>query len=408
VAQTYRRNDGLRKHCTCGPRKWPKCDHPWHFNFRHRGIDYRFSLDKHLGRRIKSKTEAETEAERIRLSIKDGNFGSKPEAPIEHRPPDWPTFVVVAEQYEERHAKPALCKRAVAQHGYARSFLSSVMVPTADGESIPFTSKPFRALTADDIQRALQAKAAPTIAKVKAGKKKEYKRRVGGKVAANRLRAYLRSLWNWAIAWDYAEQSPFVKLNRMTKKNAEVNRSRRFEGDEEKRLRAAAGPHLNDMIDAALETGCRSGELHSMQWYQVRWEPKPEIVLPSSKTKTRKERYIPISSRLRQILERRQFGPDGRKLGAFAYVFGNEVGERVGSVKTAWRAACTRAGIVNLRFHDLRHEAGSRKLEQGYQLHDVAEWLGHNNVTTTSRYLNAGRMRLHELNERSPLSSVKA
>ena len=45
-----------------------------------------------------------------------------------------------------------------------------------------------------------------------------------------------------------------------------------------------------------------------------------------------------------------------------------------------------RAGIEDLRFHDLRHEAGSRKLEAGWPLHAVSEWLGHNNITTTSRY----------------------
>jgi len=44
---------------------------------------------------------------------------------------------------------------------------------------------------------------------------------------------------------------------------------------------------------------------------------------------------------------------------------------------------------IDLNFHDLRHEAGSRKLESGWQLHDVALWLGHTKITTTSTYLNA-------------------
>jgi len=35
-------------------------------------------------------------------------------------------------------------------------------------------------------------------------------------------------------------------------------------------------------------------------------------------------------------------------------VFGNEVGEPVKSLKTAWRATYHRAGIVDLHFHDLR------------------------------------------------------
>ena len=50
------------------------------------------------------------------------------------------------------------------------------------------------------------------------------------------------------------------------------------------------------------------------------------------------------------------------------YVLGNEIGERVPDIQTAWQGACQRAEIRNLHFHDLRHEAGSRKLEVGWPL----------------------------------------
>ena len=46
-------------------------------------------------------------------------------------------------------------------------------------------------------------------------------------------------------------------------------------------------------------------------------------------------------------------------------MFGNEVGERVGRVMTAWRAECRRAKITDLHFHDLRREFASRLLESG-------------------------------------------
>jgi hypothetical protein len=47
--------------------------------------------------------------------------------------------------------------------------------------------------------------------------------------------------------------------------NAETERIRRLAGNEEGRLLAAAGPHLQALIVAALETGCRLGELLTMQ-----------------------------------------------------------------------------------------------------------------------------------------------
>jgi integrase len=50
---------------------------------------------------------------------------------------------------------------------------------------------------------------------------------------------------------------------------------------------------------------------------------------------------------------------------ANAYAFGDEAGGRIGRVATAWRAACRRAGIAGLHFHDLQLEFASRLLESG-------------------------------------------
>jgi hypothetical protein len=110
------------------------------------------------------------------------------------------------------------------------------------------------------------------------------------------------------------------------------------------------------------------------------------------------------------------------------FVFGDEAGSQVKDVKTAWQNAVLKAhGVkpqrtgtaglsaecqsklaeIDLHFHDLRHEAGSRKLEAGWPLHAVSVFLGHSNVTTTARYLNVKADYLHELNERAPLRLVK-
>ena len=73
----------------------------------------------------------------------------------------------------------------------------------------------------------------------------------------------------------------------------------------------------------------------------------------------------------------RRHRPDGHAFGPDACVFGSEIGERVGSVKTAWRAICRRAEIDDLNFHDLRREAGSRLLEGGMPEHYVQRFLDH-------------------------------
>jgi hypothetical protein len=69
-------------------------------------------------------------------------------------------------------------------------------------------------------------------------------------------------------------------------------------------------------------------------------------------------------------------------------------GERIHSIKTAWRATCRRAGIRNLHFHDLRREFASRLRESGASDHDVRDFLGHANISTTSRYLKSTPQRL--------------
>jgi len=51
---------------------------------------------------------------------------------------------------------------------------------------------------------------------------------------------------------------------------------------------------------------------------------------------------------------------------------------------------------IDLHFHDLRHEGGSRLLEAGWPLHHVQHMLGHANLAQTSTYLNATRIGLHE------------
>jgi integrase len=71
-------------------------------------------------------------------------------------------------------------------------------------------------------------------------------------------------------------------------------------------------------------------------------------------------------------------------------------------------AACReKLDEIDLNFHDLRHEAGSRKLEAGWPLYAISKWLGHSKIDTTSKYLNAEDKLLHELNERVALRIVK-
>jgi integrase len=255
---------------------------------------------------------------------------------------------------------------------------------------------------------------------------REARRAMGtGSVGTNRHLGTLRAMWNWALRTGYVDTNPFVRHGQAVVKLAdEPSRSRRLLSEEEKPLLAACGDHLRACVEAALETGMRQGEILSLQWREVvgmtlkttngstmmQWEPRAEIVLLGEKTKTRAHRRVPISSRLKAILEMRRLDPAGKPFGPDAYVFGNAVGELVGSIKRAWATAVLRAhghapkfigtgmldedaraklAEINLHFHDLRREAGSRWLEGGVPLHVVRDWLGHTSIAQTSTYLSS-------------------
>jgi integrase len=56
------------------------------------------------------------------------------------------------------------------------------------------------------------------------------------------------------------------------------------------------------------------------------------------------------------------------------------------AVKRAFIRAMHRAGIENLRFHDLRHEATSRLFERGLNIMEVASITGHKDLRMLRRY----------------------
>ena len=73
------------------------------------------------------------------------------------------------------------------------------------------------------------------------------------------------------------------------------------------------------------------------------------------------------------------------------YVFLNpQTGKPFTTVARAFKAACRRANIEGLRFHDLRHTFATRLIERGADLITVKELLGHSTVRITERYTHPG------------------
>ena len=169
-----------------------------------------------------------------------------------------------------------------------------------------------------------------------------------------------------------------------------------------------ASPWAQRLIIAAVETGCRRGELLSLEWADVNLQ-RNELTIRAEKAKDGDTRTLPISQRLKGVIRWSRQAPDGTDHPPTAYVFGDVLGGQVHHPKRQWLTACRRAGITDLHFHDLRHEAGSRLIEAGWPLHHVQEMLGHADLKQTSTYLNVTRVGLQDSMRRfgtQPLQAV--
>jgi len=68
------------------------------------------------------------------------------------------------------------------------------------------------------------------------------------------------------------------------------------------------------------------------------------------------------------------------------YIFCNRSGKAYADVRKSFCTALRKLGIVNFRFHDLRHTFGSQMVMSGVDLNTVRELLGHKSVKMALRY----------------------
>src|SRR5262249_15605795 len=132
-------------------------------------------------------------------------------------------------------------------------------------------------------------------------------------------------------------------------------------------------PAMASLILFAIETGLRRGELNRARWGHIDVERRV-MVIPESKNGHR--RTVPLSMQAVAILARAGQG-SGDDL-----VFGL----KAESMTQSFRRACRRAGIEDLRLHDLRHEATSRLFEKGLSVMEVATITGHKTLQMLKRY----------------------
>ncbi len=175
------------------------------------------------------------------------------------------------------------------------------------------------------------------------------------------------------------------------------HRERYLEPDEEARLLDELHPDISCLVEVGIHTGIRLGALLGLHWRDVNFA-REAISVPDTLSKSRKSYSVPINSRASVVL--REVGSRASHAGPDDLIFCKADGSRRKSVRTAWQAACRRAGLNGLRFHDLRHTAASRIVMAGGTLYDVKEHLGHKTAAMAQRYAHLSgdhRRRVAEL-----------
>lgn len=167
-------------------------------------------------------------------------------------------------------------------------------------------------------------------------------------------------------------------------------RDRRLTPDEEKKILEVVDAHTNPMLGwavrIALLTGMRQGEILSLRKKQVDLERR---VVRLDDTKNGDSRVVPLSREAAAVFQTALDHPM-RKSVRTQLVFFGEPGKdkrrRPYRINKVWAEAVKRAGLEDLRFHDLRHEAVSRFVEAGLADQQVAAISGHKSMQMLKRY----------------------
>jgi len=152
-------------------------------------------------------------------------------------------------------------------------------------------------------------------------------------------------------------------------------RNRRLEPGEFEALRRAShnsrATYLWPLVELAIQTGMRRGELLKAEWRDLDLQGRKMTLRD---TKNGEDRTIPLTLRATEIISHLP-RTDERLLPVTPV-----------AVRQAWDRLRRRAGIEDLHFHDLRHEAISRFFEMGLSVPEVALISGHKDYRMLARY----------------------
>jgi integrase len=200
----------------------------------------------------------------------------------------------------------------------------------------------------------------------------------------NRPLATARAILNCARSqWEWIDQVPAIRLLQEPKQ-----RIRWLTRDEVTRLLHELPPHLAAMARFSLATGLRESNVTHLRWNQLDLERKHGWI-HADQSKNQRAIPIPLNEDAMQVLIE-QYGQHPE----FVFTFRGEPVTRANN--NAWRNAVKRAGLIDLRWHDLRHTWASWHVQAGTPTNVLQVLGGWSQPSMVQRYAHLGTEHLAE------------
>ena len=204
--------------------------------------------------------------------------------------------------------------------------------------------------------------------------------RENGPYQGNRTLALIRAIFNRAGDLGFAGANPAAGVEKFP----EVSRDRFLQADELKAFfnaLAAESETWQGFFLVSILCGARRANTQAMRWGDVDLE-RGLWLISADEAKAGKALCVPLSPQAIVILKGQREISGGSE---WVFPSHGRTGHIV-EVKGAWKRICTRAGLADIRPHDLRRSLGSWMAISGASLPVVGKALGHTQASTTQVY----------------------
>lgn len=196
----------------------------------------------------------------------------------------------------------------------------------------------------------------------------------------------IRQMLNKAVEWDVVEVNPISRIKLFNPDNRKENYLSQGElGGLLEVLRADENRMVCNVALFLLSTGARLNEALSATWENIDRTSRVWRI-PATTSKSKKVRSVPLNDSALDVL-----GLLGTE-GVVPYLFTSSrttdegAPARLTHVHKVWERLRVKAGLPQLRIHDLRHQYASFLVNSGRTLYEVQKILGHSSHSVTERY----------------------